>query len=576
MSFDTFSMAAMAAELRRVVLGGRVQQVAQINSLTYGFEIFVHPIRHYVIFSAEPQAPRLHLTPKKVRRGVGNATPLMLVLRKYMRGARLRLIEQPPYERLLYFHFDGPLGSTIFAVELLGTRSNLILLEPDRNILGVARLSRPAEPDSRQRVLIPNELYEPPPPQDKLDPPELTQITLRQELAEASAELRLARLLPGIVRGVSPLLAREITYRATGSVETTAGQLSVLTPFLEAVQQLFEHLHHDRWQPTLAYDDEDRPVGFAPYPFHHLANTRSVDTFSEAVETYFAERAAGYAIAKAPLLEAIKEARERLARRRERLAEDAAARANPTKLKEKGEAILAYAHQIQPGQTELAVDWVGGESEHLSVALDPALSASENAQQYFNRYRKALRAADEIPAQYETIALEERYLDQLEQDLEMAEDRPEIDVVAESLAEAGYYRSRAERKKRQKRAASRYLRLTAPDGARVWVGKNALQNAYLTFSRASADDLWLHARDVPGAHVIIPTAEGLPSEADVFWAASVAAYYSRARQDTSVEVDVTLRKYVRAIKGAAPGLVTYRNETTLRAAPEAPDLPDEE
>jgi predicted ribosome quality control (RQC) complex YloA/Tae2 family protein len=576
MSFDTFSVAAMAAELRQVLLGGRVQRVAQINSLTFGFEIFIHPIRHYLIFSTEPQAPRLHLTQKKVRRGVGNATPLMLVLRKYMRGARLRLIEQPPYERLLYFHFDGPLGSTIFAVELLGTRSNLILLEPDNNILGVARLSRPAEPDSRQRVLIPNELYEPPRPQIKLDPPELTEHTLRQELAEASPELRLARLLPGVVRGVSPLLAREITYRATGSPDTTVSRLSELRPLLETVHQLFERLQQDRWQPTLAYDEENSPIAFAPYPLEHLPRTRSVGSISEAVEIYFAGRAAGYTIAKAPLLEAITEARQRLDRRRERLAEDAAARANPAELKEKGEAILAYAHQIQPGQAELTVTWMGDQAEQLAIALDPALSASENAQQYFNRYRKALRAADEIPAQYETIALEERYLEQLEQDLEMAEDRPEIDVVAESLAEAGYYRSRTERKKRQKRAAGRYLRLTAPEGASVWVGKNALQNAHLTFSRASADDLWLHARDVPGAHVIIPTAEGLPSEADVFWAAGVAAYYSRARLDTSVEVDVTVKKYVRAIKGAAPGLVTYRNETTLRVVPEAPELPDEE
>ena len=104
------------------------------------------------------------------------------------------------------------------------------------------------------------------------------------------------------------------------------------------------------------------------------------------------------------------------------------------------------------------------------------------------------------------------------------------------------------------------------------MGKNSTQNAHLTFNRAKPDDLWLHARGVPGAHVIIPTAEGLPGEEDVFWAAAVAAHYSRARSDTAVEVDVTLKKHVRAIKGAAPGLVTYRNETTLRAAPEAPDV----
>ncbi len=571
MNFDTFSIAAMAAELRPVLLGGRVQRVTQINSLTYGFEIYVRPTRHYLILSAEPQAPRLHLTEQRVRRGVGNDTPLMLVLRKYIRGARLKAIEQPAYERLLHLQFTGPAGPTPLVAEMLGTRSNLLLLEADQTILGVARLSRPAPEQTRQRMLIPGHFYQPPPPQNKLLPGELTELTLRQELKEASPELPLARLLPGIVRAVSPLLAREIAYRATGNVDTTVGQLSALRPVLDAFYELFGHLEHDQWQPTLAFDEEGEPLAFAPYPLHHLANTQPTATFSTAVETYFAEVASGYAAAKAPLNGALKEARQRLARRRERLAEDAAAQANPTALKEKGEAILAYAHQIQPGQTELTVDWMPGETP-LSIKLDPSLSASENAQQYFNRYRKALRAAEEIPIQFEKISLEESYLDQLEQDLDMAEDRPEIDTVAEALAEIGYYRSKRERKRRQKRASARYLRLTAPDGATVWLGKNALQNAHLTFNRASPDDLWLHARDVPGAHVIIPTAQGLPSEADVFWAASVAAYYSRARHDTSVEVDVTLKKYVRAIKGAAPGLVTYRNESTLRVAPQAPDV----
>jgi predicted ribosome quality control (RQC) complex YloA/Tae2 family protein len=153
----------------------------------------------------------------------------------------------------------------------------------------------------------------------------------------------------------------------------------------------------------------------------------------------------------------------------------------------------------------------------------------------------------------------------------MAEDRPEIDAIAGALTEAGYYRTKRGRANRPKQTAGRYLRLCAPDGAMVWVGKNAVQNAHLTFSRASTDDLWLHARGVPGAHVIIPTAQGLPSEADVFWAAGIAAHYSRGRGDTTVEVDVTVKKHVRAIKGAAPGLVTYRNETTLNVRPQIPN-----
>lgn len=569
MSFDTFSVAAIAAELRSTVLGGRVQRVAQINSLTFGFEIFVHPTRFYLICSAEPQAPRLYLTEEKVRRGVGNDTPLMLVLRKYMRGARLKAIEQPPYERILHFHFLGPLGPTLLVAELLGTRSHLILVDgDDRAILGTARLSNPDR--KGRRTVVPGHLYEPPPPQDKLTPLALSEEALQRELSEASPELRLRRLLPGIVRGVGPLLAREITYRATGKVNTTVGELSDPKRFLQAYHELFDHLWNDDWQPTLAFDENEQPVTFAPYPLHHLPKTQAFASFSTAVETYFAEVTAGYTAAKAPLVEAIKTARQKLERRRKRLAEDAAARANPEELKEKGEAILAYVHQIQPGQEELTVEWRLAEPP-LNIRLDPALSASENARQYFNRYRKALRAKEEIPAQFEKTDLEENYLEQLEQDLEMAENRPEIDVIAEALAELGHYRSKQHRKKRQKRATRRYLRLTAPDGARVFVGKNALQNAHVTFSKAAPDDLWLHARDMPGAHVVIPTAEGLPSEEDVFWAAGVAAYYSRARHDTSVDVDVTVKKYVRAIKGAAPGLVTYRNETTLRVTPEAPE-----
>lgn len=570
MSFDTFATAAMATELRSIILDGRMQRATQINSLTYGFEIYVHPIRHYLLISAEPQAPRLHLTEQKVRRGVGNDTPLMLVLRKYLRNAILKAIEQPPNERILHFSFESfHTGSATLVVELLGTRCNLILVGADQTILGVARLPKPGQ--AQQRTLLPNFPYEPPPPQDKLQPAEVTEYTFRQELQEASPELKLARLLPQTLAGVSPLLAREISYRATGSTGAKVGQITAVSPIVDAVHTLFQQFEDDRWQPTLAFDDEGMPVAFAPYPLHHLSHTRAAETMSAAVETYFADAAAGYAAAKAPLEDAITDARQKLIRRRARLEEDAAAQANPDELKDQGEAILAHTHEVEPGQTELSVVWPGYDTP-LTISLDPTSSVSANAQQYFHRYRKAQRAANEIPRQYEKIRLEELSLDQLEQDLAMADNRPEIDAVASALSDLGYYRTRRSRKKQQKRASTRYLRLTGPDGATVWVGKNASQNAYLTFNRANPDDLWLHARDVPGAHVIIPTAEGLPSEADVFWAAGVAAYYSRARYDTSVDVDVTLKKYIRAIKGATPGLVTYRNESTLRVAPEAPDL----
>lgn len=455
-------------------------------------------------------------------------------------------------------------------MELLGTRSNLLLLDERQTILGVARPPKTV-PAAGQRLLLPNRAYQPPPAQQKRLPTELTELALREELAEASPEMPLARLLPQIASGLSPLLAQEITFRATGRADTPVGEIKHLAPLREAIAGLFALLESESWQPTLAVDDDDQPTAFAPYPLTHLPHLRPIETISEAVELYFADAAAGYAAAKIPWQEAITAARHKLERRREKLQEDAADMANPTAFKEYGEMILASAHLVKPRQTELLVDWMPDESP-TRIKLDPALSPSENAQHYFHRYRKAQRAAGEIPAQLEKIELESAYLEQLEQDLDMAENRPEIEAVAAALTEAGYHQAKTGGKIKPQRAAANYLRLTAPDGATVWVGKNALQNAQLTFHRAKPDDLWLHARQTPGAHVIIPTAQGLPSEEDVLWAAAVAAYYSRRRNDAAVEVDVTPKKHVRAIKGAPPGLVTYRQAATLRVSPAAPDL----
>ncbi|MDM8518541.1 NFACT family protein [Anaerolineales bacterium HSG6] len=578
MSFDTLALTALARELQSTILHGRVQRVTQLNSLNFGFEIYVHPVRYYLTISIEPQSPHIYLTEKKLRRGQGNETPLMLVLRKYMRGARLKEIRQPPYERLLYLHFESYAGSTILAIELLGPRSNLMLLDADQTILGTARLSklnRKTDHElatSRTRVHIPGHVYRPPSPQNKIAPHNLTISLLEKELAEASPTFPLARLLPQILLGLSPQLAREICYQATGNPKITVTQLTDLPPLVEHCRRYFDNQTPFEVQPTLAFDETETPIAFAPYTLEHIGNTKQFETFSEVIELYLAELAVAYTAAKEPLLETIANTRRKLLRRQERLNQDALARSNPTSLKEKGEAILAYAYQIQPSQAKLVAEWHAGQPP-LEITLDPKLSPSDNAQRYFKQYRKALRAVDEIPLQLRKLSLEMDYLDQLEQDLSMADNRTEIDVVEAILMEVTYYQPNQPRKskKRPQKSVSRYLRLTAPDGATVWVGKNAQQNAHLTFNRATADDLWLHARKIPGAHAIMPTAQGIPSESDVFWAASIAAYYSKARYDTSVEVDVTLKKHVRAIKGAAPGLVTYRQESTLRVVPQAPE-----
>lgn len=560
MYFDALTTSAIAAELRAELLDGRVQQVLLPGKLSLALEIYAHRQRRYLFASAHPQTARVHLSADKPRRGVDSVSPMLLLLRKYVRGARLIDVHQPPAERILHLAFDGPHGPVTLVVEAIGRYSNLILVGPDETVLEAIKRVGPEM--NRYRVVLPGHPYSPPPPQEKLLPADVSEYRLRHLLTQWPPDMLLRRVLVAGIAGTSPLAAQEIVFRALGDVDAPVEAVQRISPLLEACRALTL----EPPQPCIIRDESGEVMAFAPYPLTHMGTWEPAQSMSVAVAAYIGDESGGYQTARAPLSQAIEASHERLARRRTRLAEEQAAAGDPELLKQMGEAILAYAHQLERGQSELIVEWEAGKPA-LQVKLDPTLSPPENAQSYFRRYRKALRAAVEIPAQMAQIEREQEYLDQLAQDLAMAESRPEIDAVAVALAQAGHLKKK---KRKPSSPAARPLRLTSPDGFTLWVGKNALQNEELTFRRASPEDTWLHARGIPGAHVII-RAEGRPvPEQTIEWGARLAAYYSRGRDDTQVAVDVVQRRHVRRLKGGRPGQVVYRHERTLRVAPEAP------
>ncbi|GAB4537619.1 MAG: NFACT RNA binding domain-containing protein [Anaerolineae bacterium] len=566
MYFDALTTTAIATELQAELLGGRVQQVLLPDRLSLALEIYAHRQRRYLLASAHPQAARIHLLSAKPRRGVEGVSPLLLLLRKYVRHSRLVEVHQPPAERILHLTFDGPQGPVTLVIEAIGHQSNLVLVAGDGAVLDA--LKRVGPDINRFRVVLPGHAYVPPPAQDKLLPTEVTEYRLRQVLAQWPPEALLRQALVEGVAGISPLAAREIAYRASGDTDVKVERVERISPVLEAILALT----CEPPQPSLARDEEDGIVAFAPYALTHLGTYEPAQSMSVAIEAYFGAESGGYQAAKAPLFQAIEAAQRRLARRREKLAEEQVSAGDPEALKQMGEAILAYAHQIEPGQAWLLADWTPGQPA-LRVRLDPRLSPPENAEAYFRRYRKAQRAAKEIPAQMAQVEMEEEYLDQLAQDLQMAEDRPEIDAVRNALAQAGYLK---EKRTPASSPVARPLRLTSPDGFVTWVGKNALQNEKLTFQLANPDDLWLHARGIPGAHVIVQTGGRPVPEQTLEWAARLAAYYSRGREDTQVDVDVVPRQHVRRLREGRPGQVSYRHERTIRVAPQTPSVLKEE
>ncbi|MBC7236013.1 MAG: NFACT family protein [Chloroflexi bacterium] len=575
MPLDTLTLSAIADELRDQLLGGRVQRIVRPSALALGLEIYTGE-RHQLLLSAEPADAVVLVTTEKLRRGEETASPLQLLLRKYVRGARLRAIEQPELERVLRFRFEGEHGEVELVCEIMGRLSNLILVAPDRTILGAAKPVPPAI--NRYRTILPTHPYVPPPRQEKEHPLLLTPALLAEMLRADGGGLPLWRRLVQGVAGISPLLARELVYRATGEVEPE-GRLSdeAVRNLVNETVGMFRLAETHNWRPSIARrrgDPADAPLReYAPYLLTHLPGREEVASIQEAIRLVRA--AAGgidpYARVRQRLKKALEEQIGRLEARLNAQREALAPEEELERLALQGNAILAMAWEIQPGQTELVVnpqDFLADgalSATELRIPLDPARSPAENAQSYFEEYRKRKSANERLPQLIAETEMQLAYLRQLSTDMDLAEDRAQLDAVRDELAEAGVL---AGHKRAKGAPQGEPLMARGPDGTPILVGRNSRQNDLVTFRRAAPDDLWLHAHGVPGAHVIIKSAGRPVDERTLRQAARLAAYYSAARHEAHVQVDYTERRYVRHIKGAPAGMVTYTRERTLIVEPE--------
>ena len=548
--FDAVTLAAVANELNEKTLHGRVQEIVQLDTLFFGFEIYAQHTRQYLFVTTDANDARVHLVSQKLRGRGETPSSFLLLLRKYAEGAFVDSIAPLPNERVLRIQFDHAAeGVSTLVVETIGKYSNLILI--DAGDVVIDALKRVPATINRARVVLPRHAYVPPPPQAKLSPSQID----ASDLARVLAENRGAPLWQALVKsvaGVSPLFAREIAFRVAARTDAPADPIRA-----KDILSILMQLAHAPWSPSVAYEDGE-PAAFAPYALTHFSDARTFDSISAAIEAFYGAPDS-YAAAKEPLRAALAEARDRLARKRNALAQSLPDAEEVERLKTSGELILAYASQISAEQQTLAAETDTGIVE---ISLNPTLSAVENAQKYFKEYHRAKDAAARVPALLAAANAEVEYADQMLNDLELAENRAEIDAVILAAREAGLITAA---KPRTKVAVSEPRVVQSRDGFTILVGKNARQNEEITFHRAKPDDLWLHAREVAGAHVVIVSAGREVPDSTVEEAAGLAAQYSQARDDSRVDVMVAPRKNVRRVRGArsGTGMVTVRESATV-------------
>ncbi len=604
--FDVLTVAAVADELSDLVLDGRIQKIGLVNATTIAAEVYANRQRRALVASADSDDPAVWLAGRLPSTDPGLITPFGLQLRKYVRGGFLIGIEQPALERVIRLSIvkrlagdndrgagdevdeedhdpdsgedpdDAPWSAGMnrveLIVEIMGRHSNLILVDNGGSIMESAK--RVTSRMSRVRPVLPKLPYTMPPPPDKPDPRRLTSARAETLLAGGKPAATLADTLVRGLRGVSPQIGREVAFRLTGDAGIRVRDVTpeATSELARHARNLFEPLLTRSWQP-MVYTQESLAIGYAAIPMAHLAaiaSAAAATSISSAVdvlrETGESVGPRDHAQRRARIVAAIDREREKVSSRLHSLQEQHRRSAKTEQLREWGEMIFAYLWQIQPGDSRLDIDG-------LTIPLDPGLSAKDNAQAYFEEYRKAQRAGARLPEHIAEAETELSYLQQLRVQAEQAEGFAAIESIRQEFDEHGGGRHLVEEKpgnRSKKQAPRKVTGLTEASGNTIFIGRSGRENDQVTFDIGGAEDTWLHVRGVPGSHVIIRWLRPADEEdvRVVETAAALAAHYSGSRANGLVEVDVTRRKNVRKIKGAGPGMVTYRNEHTIAVRPQ--------
>lgn len=570
MNFDSVILAAVAAELNKFLANGRISEIRQPEPLDIVIVIRSSGANYSLLISANAEHPRIHLT--SVRRPNPKTPPnFCMLLRKRLEGARFVGAEQTDFDRILRLKFTAYDGERLtMVVEIMGKHSNIVLINDSYRILGVIKPI--GRQKNRYREVLPGRQYVPPPPQNKANPLSVTKDEFAKLLNDTfpssiADQTEIASWLSKTFTGISPFAARELTARSHDNVNRLP---DVFTEFFDQVKRA-------DFSPVIITDNAGHTIGFYPFPSvqHPEANQHQRPTVSGVADIYYTSALPRIALERAKenfisLVQKEIESREHaIASIQENLAEFKA----PERFKQIGDLILAQAATIPDGAESVElVDYYDPCGSVIRVELDPTLSAIENAEAYFKKYRKMLTGVEAMKDRFAEISAEIKLLRKVLDSANLITSIEQIQQLHETLETSGIHLSKQEQapaEKRKPEFEGYKIGKVVSNGWEILYGQNSEANDYLLTRLASPNDYWVHVKAAPSAHVIIRTKghpEAVPA-AVLHAAAEIAAQHSDSKYSSLVPVDYTLRKYVRKPKNAPSGMAIYQREKTIFVTP---------
>ncbi|MBQ6017102.1 MAG: NFACT family protein [Clostridiales bacterium] len=623
MTLDGITCQLLANELNKELEGKRVDKIYMPDKHTVILHIRFTGGYRKLLISIDPGSPRICFA-ETTAENPSMPPSFCMLLRKYLAGSRIEKVANPGYERIIEItvsNNDELRDRKLYTltVELMGRFSNLVLINETGKILDSA-----IHVDfsvSRVREVMPARVYIYPPAQDKLSPVKALEMANNGELPIMESELSrpIEKALVGSIQGLSPVLAAYISDCADLDDRKTLSMLSESekTRLNASVKDFLKSVTEGTYSARIFYDENDEPADASIVDLKGYARSQKVVSISEAIYLSYRARDSRLVLdmGKDRLTQIISNALARVIKKRELHEQDFEEGQKADEYKHSGDLILTYKYMIKQGQSNVTLtDYTDEGQKDISIALNPTLDASANAQEYYKRFHKAKRKMELAEKYLKDDDLAAQYLRSLFAAVNAATSLEDIQAIFEEIkieisgdsgfrkgtsvkksntgdpnkmvgvAKSGKASSRALReaakranqgkgnKDKSKERALPCRRYMTSDGYEVLAGRNNIQNEQLTFHTASRRDWWFHVKGLPGTHVILRTKpnEEIPSDNAVLEAASLAAFFSKAiileEHMTSgdsrpgqlkAEVDYCPVSHVKKIPGAKPGMVIY-------------------
>ncbi|MCG4579586.1 NFACT family protein [Clostridium cochlearium] len=570
MALDGIFLYTTLEELKNTILNSKISKINQPEKDEIIFSLKKDKDSYKLLISASSVYPRIHLT--DINKKNPMKPPMFcMVLRKYLSNSKITSIYQLQLDRVVFIDFQGKdeLGfekTYTLIIEIMGRHSNISLVEKNNYII-LDSIKHITPEINSIRTLLPGLKFILPPESNKLNPLNYTYENFEKFILENNIKLN-NTFISKVFMGVSNQLSKEII----NSLNTELS-LENLKNIYKEIELFFNKVNNKDFSFFITLEDNNLK-DFFPINLPSLEedNKKYFSSPSKTLEYYYSEKDKSDRLnnKSSSLLKLVNNNLERCHKKMELLKDNLEKCKKAYKYRIYGELLTANIYNIKQGDESIdVVNYYSEDSEIINIKLDPTKTPSANIQNYFKRYSKLKKSKEYSLEQIKITEDEILYLNSVLTNIKNTEDYASIEEIKKELMDAHYLKFK--RNIRKKETKSKPMHFISSEGIHIYVGKNNIENDYLTLKFADKRDLWFHTKDIPGSHVILKTL-GDFTEKTLNEAANLAAFYSKGRDSSKVPVDYTEVKNVHKPNGAKPGMVIYEKNKTIFITPEKPSL----